>query len=95
MSRHRSREVRTKHSKAVVLLGAGAAVTAAALTLWLGDTTAHTVAPRSGGAGATSTQNTPPPTPNVPAAKPTLKSPGFSGGWQGSGPFHGGGWPGP
>ncbi|HUO39881.1 MAG TPA: hypothetical protein VMU34_19485 [Mycobacterium sp.] len=40
------------------------------------------------------TTRTPPPTaPAVPSATPTMKAPPFSGGWEGGGPFHGGGWP--
>jgi hypothetical protein len=82
--------MKTRQARVAVLLGAAGAVTMAALTLSFDNTTAHAVSPMSGGAGATSTMDTPAPRPDTPAATPQLKSPGWSGGdWIGSGPFRG------
>ena len=84
----RSRRTRVKVHLVAATVGAFAVV--AALTLAVFQ-------PGNESKAFADLQDPPSSTPTVPSATPTLKSPpngGWSGGWIGTGPYHGKGWPG-
>jgi len=81
----RNRKVHTTKVRAKLVaatLGAGVVVTMGALTVELSGNEAHAASPATN-VGATSVQTTPPPTPIVKIAVPTVTAK----------PWHGKGWP--
>ena len=81
----RSRKAHTTNVRAklaAATLGAGVVVTMGALTVALGNNEAHATSPATN-VGVTSVQTTPPPTPVVKIAVPTVTAK----------PWHGKGWP--
>jgi hypothetical protein len=81
--RHTMDNVRARVKVIAAVGAAGAVVTMGALTAALSGTEAPEVRAASGGAGDTSTQAPPPPTPSIEKAEPGVKSPKWKVGiWQ-------------
>ncbi|MDT5346566.1 MAG: hypothetical protein QOE52_5750 [Mycobacterium sp.] len=66
------RGIGTRSKVTAAAVGAGVVITMGALTVAISSTEAHATSPNIGGAGNTSTQTTPPSTPRMSMARPSI-----------------------